>query len=191
MLCGILINNWFWCSFLALCGYFFGLRYFWGWSNMFLTWCGVRWPVFVYCVLGTIWKSYACTIRKRSYCIAFIIMVCDLYFNSHILLCLCITLILILYIISIKCVYVREYYEYSLTAIKSLLLLLLWEHLISVHSQQHPTSLLLATHLLLQLLLITVTVIHWIMAHMTLQAYILLVVCLLYKELQHTALRTL
>ena len=40
-----------------------------------------------------------------------------------------------------------------------------------------------------QLLLITVTVIHWIMAHMTLQAYILLVVCLLYKELQHTALR--
>ena len=60
---------------------------------------------------------------------------------------------------------------------------------ISVHSHQHPTSLLLATHLLLQLLLITVTVIHWIMAHMTLQACILLVVCLLYKELQHTDLR--
>ena len=39
-----------------------------------------------------------------------------------------------------------------------------------------------------QLLLISVTVIHWIMAHMTLQAYILLVVCLLYKELYHTAL---
>ena len=48
-------------------------------------------------------------------------MVGDLYFNSHILLCLCITLILILYIISIKYVYVREYYGYSLTAIKSLL----------------------------------------------------------------------
>ena len=116
------------------------------------------------------------------------IMVCDLSFNSHILLCLCITLIFILYVIGIKCVYGREYYEYSLTANKSLLLLLLWEHLISVHSHQHPTCLLLATHFQLQLLLISVTVIHWIMAHMTLQAYILLVVCLLYKELQHTAL---
>ena len=73
--------------------------------------------------VGTIRKSYAYTIRKQSYCIVFfsIIMVCDLYFNSHILLCLCITLILILSIISIKCVYVREYYEYSLTTIKSLL----------------------------------------------------------------------
>ena len=59
---------------------------------------------------------------------------------------------------------------------------------ISVHSHQHPTSLLLATHLQLQLLLITVTVIHWIMAHMTLQAYILLVACLLYNELHQTAL---
>ena len=61
--------------------------------------------------VGMIWKSYAYTIRKWSYCIVLfsIIMVCDLYFNSHILLCLCITLILILYIISIKCVYVREY----------------------------------------------------------------------------------
>ena len=38
---------------------------------------------------------------------------------------------------------------------------------ISVHSHQHPTSLLLATHLQLQLLLIFVTVIHWIMAHDT------------------------
>ena len=96
-------------------------------SNKLTVWLfnpkGVRWPVFIYCVLGTIWKSYACMIRKQSYCIALfsIIMVCDLYFNSHILLCLCITLILILYIISIKCVYVREYYGYSLTAIKSLL----------------------------------------------------------------------
>ena len=77
--------------------------------------------------VGTVRKSYAYTIRKQSYCIVLfsIIMVCDLYFNSHILLCLCITLILILYLISIKCVYVREYYEYSLTANKSLLLLLL------------------------------------------------------------------
>ena len=66
---------------------------------------------------------YAYMIRKQSYCLELfsIIVVCDLCFNSHILLCLCITLILILYIISIKCVYVREYYGYSLTAIKSLL----------------------------------------------------------------------
>ena len=49
------------------------------------------------------------------------IVVCDLYFDSHILLCLFITLILIIHIICIKCVYVREYYEYSLTANKSLL----------------------------------------------------------------------
>ena len=55
-----------------------------------------------------------------------------------------------------------------------------------------PTSpssyLLLDRHFQLWLLLISVTVIHWIMAHMTLQAYILLVVCLLYKELHHMAL---
>ena len=122
------------------------------------------------------------------YCLLVIIVLCDLYFDSHILLCWCITLIFILYVISIKCVYVREYYEYSLTVNKSLLLLLLWEHLISVHSHQHPTSLLLDRHFQLWLLLISEAVIHWIMAHMTLQAYILLVVCLLYKELQHTAL---
>ena len=53
---------------------------------------------------GTIRKSYAYTIWKRSYCIVLfsIIMVCALYFNSHILLCLCITLLVILYIISNK-----------------------------------------------------------------------------------------
>ena len=56
--------------------------------------------------VGTIRKSYAYMILKQSYCIALfsIIMVCALYFNSHILLCLCITLLVILYIISIKCV---------------------------------------------------------------------------------------
>ena len=48
-------------------------------------------------------------------------VVCDLYFDGHILLCLFITLMLIIYIICIRCVYVREYYEYSLTANKSLL----------------------------------------------------------------------
>ena len=59
---------------------------------------------------------------------------------------------------------------------------------ISVHSHQHPTYLLLDRHLQLQLLLIHVTVIHWIITHMTPQAYIQLVVCLLYKELHITAL---
>ena len=49
------------------------------------------------------------------------IMECDLYFDSHILLCLFITLILFIHIICIKCVYVREYFEYSLTTNKSLL----------------------------------------------------------------------
>ena len=39
------------------------------------------------------------------------VMVCDLYFCWSHLLCLCITLILILYVICITCVYVREYYE--------------------------------------------------------------------------------
>ena len=33
-------SNRFWCSCLAYCRYFFDFRYFWGWSNMFLTWCG-------------------------------------------------------------------------------------------------------------------------------------------------------
>ena len=40
-------------------------------------------------------------------------VICDLYFNSHILVVLIITLILIIHIIhiiSIKCVYVRECY---------------------------------------------------------------------------------
>ena len=51
-------------------------------------------------------------------------VICDLYFDSHILVVLIITLILIIHIIhiiSIKCVYVRECYKYSLTANKSLL----------------------------------------------------------------------
>ena len=48
-------------------------------------------------------------------------VICDLYFNSYLLVVLIIILLLIIYLISIKCVYVREYYEYSLTAIKSLL----------------------------------------------------------------------
>ena len=54
-----------------------------------------------------------------------------------------------------------------------------------------PSYLLLDRHLQLWLLLISETVIHWIMAHMTLQAYILLVVCLLYKKLHQNSLRTL
>ena len=37
------VTFWLTTSFSAvfsLCGYFFDFRYFWGWSNMFLTWCG-------------------------------------------------------------------------------------------------------------------------------------------------------
>ena len=89
----------------------------------------MRRPVFVYCVVGAIYGSDV-RIRYGIDTTLFLllllnVMVCDLYFDSHILLCLCITLILIHYVIGIKCVYVREYYEYSLTANKSLLLLLL------------------------------------------------------------------
>ena len=39
-ICSNLINNQLWCSLMALCRYLFDFRYFWGWSNMFLTWCG-------------------------------------------------------------------------------------------------------------------------------------------------------
>ena len=59
------------------------------------------------------------------YCLLLNIMECDLYFDSHILLCLFLTLILIIHIVCIKCVFMGEYYEYSLTVNKSLLLLLL------------------------------------------------------------------
>ena len=48
------------------------------------------------------------------------IVACDLYFDSHILLFLIIILILIIHINCINCVYVREYYQYSLTHNKSL-----------------------------------------------------------------------
>ena len=86
---------------------------------------GARWAVFVSCVLDAIRKSFAYTVRYGTYLIVFllllVIVVCDLYFDSHILIVLIIILILIIHIISITCVYVREYYEYSLTAIKSLL----------------------------------------------------------------------
>ena len=46
--------------------------------------------------------------------VTYILMVTSYY-------ALFITLMLIIYIICIRCVYVREYYEYSLTANKSLL----------------------------------------------------------------------
>ena len=70
----------------------------------------VRWPVFIYCVMGAIYGSDVHIRYGINTTLFFNVMVCDLYFDSHILLCLCITLILILYGISIKCVYVREYY---------------------------------------------------------------------------------
>ena len=86
---------------------------------------GVRWPILVYCVIGAICGSDVRIHYGIDTTLLLNVMVCDLYFDSHILLCFCITLILILYVIGIKCVYVREYYEYSLTVNKSLLLLLL------------------------------------------------------------------
>ena len=49
------------------------------------------------------------------------IVVCDLYFDSHILFVLIIIFILIIHITCINCINVREYYGYSLTANKSLL----------------------------------------------------------------------
>ena len=49
------------------------------------------------------------------------IVVCDLYFVSHILLYLIITLILIIHINCINCISVGEYHGYSLTVCKSLL----------------------------------------------------------------------
>ena len=82
-----------------------------------------------YRVLGTIRKSFAYTELVTEPILLYLLLlranvVCDLYFDSHILVVLIITLILIIHIIhiiGIKCVYVREYYEYSLTANKSLL----------------------------------------------------------------------
>ena len=75
---------------------------------------GVRWPVFVSCVLGVIRKSFAYTVRYGTCLIVFlllllIIVVCDLYFDSHILVVLIIILILIIHIHCIHYVYVREY----------------------------------------------------------------------------------
>ena len=68
---------------------------------------GVRWPVFIYCIVST-WVRYGSDSRIRygSNLIVFLllllnVMVCDLYFAGHILLCLCITLILIIYIVCI------------------------------------------------------------------------------------------
>ena len=49
------------------------------------------------------------------------IVACDLYFVSHILLYLIITLILIIHINCINCISVGEYHGYSLTVYKSLL----------------------------------------------------------------------
>ena len=48
------------------------------------------------------------------------IVACDLYFDSHILFVLIITLILIIHINYINCISVREYHGYSLIVCKSL-----------------------------------------------------------------------
>ena len=113
-------------------------------------------------------------------------MECDLYFDSHILLCLIITLILIIHIIhiiSIKCVYVRECYIYILSLPTSHFSSCCCESTLSLCT---PISILLLCYwpptYCLQLLLISVTVIHWIMAHMTLQASTLLVASFFIKS---------
>ena len=60
---------------------------------------------------------------RYQYIFSFIklyLVACDLYFDSHKLLYLIITLILISYFICINCIIVREYHRYFLTANKSL-----------------------------------------------------------------------
>ena len=59
------------------------------------------------------------------YCLLLIIVLCDLYFDSSHLIMLMYNSYIHSLCNSIKCVYVREYYAYSLPANKSLLLLLL------------------------------------------------------------------
>ena len=89
---------------------------------------GVRWPVFVYCVMGT-WVRYRSHMRIRygtEPVLLYFFYYLLLWYVTYTLIVtslvvLIIILILIIHIISIKCVYVRVYYEYSLTAIKSLL----------------------------------------------------------------------
>ena len=70
----------------------------------------------------TVWLR--CSYIRYQYafsCLMLYIMVCDLYFDSHILLYLIITLILIIHINCINCISVGEYHGYSLTVCKSLL----------------------------------------------------------------------
>ena len=86
-----------------------------------LRWGGVRWPVFVYCnaevmILIQIRYGYDTTLFLL---LLVDIVACDLYFVSHILLYLIITLILIIHINCINCISVGEYHEYSLTVCKS------------------------------------------------------------------------
>ena len=87
------------------------------------------WPIFVYCIVSMIrkwWFSYrydADVLLQYQYIFSFnklYLVACDLYFDSHKLLYLIITLIVISYFICINCIIVREYHRYSLTANKSL-----------------------------------------------------------------------
>ena len=117
------------------------------------------------------------------------IVVCDLYFDSHILFVLIITLILIIHVLIVL---VWESIMHIPSPITSHFSSCCCESTLSLCTpHQQPSYLLLDRHFQLQLLLIHVTVIHWLITHMTPQAYIQLVVCLIYKELHHTALRTL
>ena len=112
----------------------------------------------------------------------------DSYMDDYMLLFIIISLLIIIYVNDVNCINVREYYRYSLIINKSLSWMLLLVHITYIHSHQPLTYLLFDRHFQLELLLIYVTMIHWIITHMTPQAYILLVVCLLYKELHNTAL---
>ena len=60
----------------------------------------MQWPVFVYCVMGAICGSVVHICYGIGTTLLLNVMECDLYFDSHIL-CLCITLILIIYIVCI------------------------------------------------------------------------------------------
>ena len=73
----------------------------------------VQWPVFIYCdaelmILIWIWYGYDTSLFLL---LLVDIVACDLYFVSHILLYLIITLILIIHINCINCISVAEYHD--------------------------------------------------------------------------------
>ena len=153
----------------------------------------LQWPVFIYCIVSTcVWYGSDSRIRYRSDLIVFLllllnVMVCDLYFAGHILLCLCITLILIIYIVCI--VY-------------------MWESIMNIPSlpTSHFSSCCCESTLSLCTPISIPLICYWINTSncsccLSLWLWSIgswytwhsrhtyhLVVCLLYKELHHTAL---